>query len=169
MFFLDCTILHFSGCHFLDTLRPFQRIKYSIFSGLLWKGWGHELKSNFRSFSGWKYSMTLWMKYSTVHCKLENWNQEEKFYGEILKNSNLPTNLNFLFKSTNGWNIPILSAISMYVWISYMWIKRKLFKAKYLTRCLESRNFSNLLVFFISEYFGMNYSKLNIWIKYTGK
>ena len=39
--------------------------------------------------------MTLWMKYSAIHCKLENWNQEEKFYGEILKNLNLPTNLNF--------------------------------------------------------------------------
>ena len=34
------------------------------------------------------------MKYSTVHCKLDNRNQEEKFYREILKNSNLPTNLN---------------------------------------------------------------------------
>ena len=43
------------------------------------------------------------------------------------------------------------------------------FKTKYLTRCLETRNFSNLLVFFISGYFGMNFSKLNIWIKYTGK
>ena len=30
-----------------------------------------------------------------VHCKLENRNQEEKFYREILKNSNLPANLNF--------------------------------------------------------------------------
>ena len=102
MFFLDCPILHFSGCHFLDTLRPFQRIKHSIFSGLLWKGWGHELKSNFRNFSGWKHSMTLWMKYSAIHCKLENWNQEEKFYGEILKNSNLPTNLNFLVYKYKG-------------------------------------------------------------------
>ena len=51
------------------------------------------------SFPGWKYSMTVWMKYSTVHCKLENKNQEEKFYWEILKNSNLPTNLNlFVYK-----------------------------------------------------------------------
>ena len=28
--------------------------------------------------------MTVWMKHSTVHCKLENRNQEEKFYREIL-------------------------------------------------------------------------------------
>ena len=39
--------------------------------------------------------MTVWMKYSMFHCKLENRNQEEKFYREILKNSNLPTNLIF--------------------------------------------------------------------------
>ena len=40
--------------------------------------------------------MTVWMKYSTVHCKLENRNQEEKFYREILKDLSLPANLNFL-------------------------------------------------------------------------
>ena len=40
---------------------------------------------------------------------LENRNQEEKFYREIVKNSNLPTNL---FTSTKRVNIPILSAIS---------------------------------------------------------
>ena len=34
-----------------------------------------------------------------VYCKLENKNQEEKFYWEILKNSNLPTNLTlFVYK-----------------------------------------------------------------------
>ena len=46
--------------------------------------------------------MTVWMKYSTVHCKLENRNQEEKFYREILKNSNLPTNLNFFVYEYKG-------------------------------------------------------------------
>ena len=30
--------------------------------------------------------MMVWMKYSTVHCKFENRNQEEKFYRENLKN-----------------------------------------------------------------------------------
>ena len=40
--------------------------------------------------------MTVWMKYSTVQCKLENRNQEEKFYREILKDLNLQANLNFL-------------------------------------------------------------------------
>ena len=33
-----------------------------------------------------------------------------------------------------------------------MWIQRKISKAKYLTRCLETRNLSNLLVFFISVF-----------------
>ena len=115
LFFLDCTILYFSGCHFLDHFTIFSkvflvklkiwrfclRIKYSIFSGPIWKGWGQQLKSNLKvmSFPGWKYSMTVWMKYSTVHCKLENMNKEEKLYWEILKNSNLPTNLNlFVYK-----------------------------------------------------------------------
>ena len=82
----------------LKIWRFCQRIKYSIFFfGLIGKGWSQQLKSNFkvRSFSGWKYSMTVWMKYSMVHCKLKNKNQEEKFYWEILKNSNLPINLNF--------------------------------------------------------------------------
>ena len=37
--------------------------------------------------------MMVWMKYSTNHCKLENKNQEDKCYREILKNSNLPTNV----------------------------------------------------------------------------
>ena len=130
-------------------------IKYSIFSGPIWKGWGHQLKGNFkvRRFSGWKYSMTVWIKYSTVYCKLENRNQEKIFYKEILKNSILPTNLNFLFTSTKGWNIPILSAISMDIWISYMWIQRKIFKTKYLNRCVQTRNFSNLLVFFYFRVF----------------
>ena len=106
LFFLDCTILYFSGCHFFDHYTIFSkvflvklkiwrfclRIKYSIFSCPVWKGLDHQIKSNLkvRSFSGWKYSMTAWMKYSTVHCKLENRNQEETFYREILKNSNLP-------------------------------------------------------------------------------
>ena len=34
--------------------------------------------------------MTRWMKYSTVYCKLENRNQDWKFYNEILKVSNFP-------------------------------------------------------------------------------
>ena len=42
------------------------------------------------------------MKYSTVHCKLGNRNQGEKFYREILKNSNLPTNLNFFVCEYKG-------------------------------------------------------------------
>ena len=42
------------------------------------------------------------MKYSTVYCKLENRNQEVKFYREILKNSNLPTNLNFFVCEYKG-------------------------------------------------------------------
>ena len=46
--------------------------------------------------------MTVWMKYSTVHCRLENGNQEEKFYREILKNSNLPRNLNFFVFDYKG-------------------------------------------------------------------
>ena len=46
--------------------------------------------------------MTVWMKYSTVHCKHENRNQEDKFYREILKNSNLPTNLNVFVYEYKG-------------------------------------------------------------------
>ena len=46
--------------------------------------------------------MTVWMKHSTVHCKLENRNQEEKSYREILKNSNLPTNLNVFLYDYKG-------------------------------------------------------------------
>ena len=46
--------------------------------------------------------MTVWMKYSTVHCKLENRNQEEKYYREIIKNSNLPTDLNFFVYEYKG-------------------------------------------------------------------
>ena len=59
--------------------------------------------------------MTVWMKYSTDHCKLENRNQEEKFYREILKNSNFPTNLNFFVYEYKGMKYSILSAISMNV------------------------------------------------------
>ena len=57
--------------------------------------------------------MTVRMKYSTVHCELENRDQEEKCYREILKNSNLLTNLNFFVYGYKGMNIPILSAINM--------------------------------------------------------
>ena len=46
--------------------------------------------------------MTVRMKYSTVHCKLENRTQKEKFYREILKNSNLPTDLNFFVYQYKG-------------------------------------------------------------------
>ena len=46
--------------------------------------------------------MTMSMKYSTVHCKLENRNQKDKFYREILKNSNLPTNLNVFVYEYKG-------------------------------------------------------------------
>ena len=46
--------------------------------------------------------MTVWMKNSAVHCMVENRNQEEKFYGEILKNSNLPTNLNSFVNEYKG-------------------------------------------------------------------
>ena len=46
--------------------------------------------------------MTVWMKYSTVHCNLENRNQEEKFYRKILKKLNLPTNLNFFVYEYKG-------------------------------------------------------------------
>ena len=42
--------------------------------------------------------MTVWMKYSMVHCKLENRNQEEKFSREILKNSKSPKNLIFFYE-----------------------------------------------------------------------
>ena len=42
------------------------------------------------------------MKYSTVHCELENRDQEEKCYREILKNSNLLTNLNFFVYDYKG-------------------------------------------------------------------
>ena len=46
--------------------------------------------------------MTVCMKYSTVSCKLEDSNQEDKFYREILKNSNLSTNLNFFVYECKG-------------------------------------------------------------------
>ena len=46
--------------------------------------------------------MTVWMKYSTVHCNLENRNQEEKFYRKILKKLNLPANLNFFVYEYKG-------------------------------------------------------------------
>ena len=88
----------------LKIWRFCQRIKYFIFSSPIWKGWDHQLKSNFkvRSFSGWKYSMMVWMKYSTVHCKLKNRNQEEKFYRKILKTLNLLANLNFFVYECKG-------------------------------------------------------------------
>ena len=70
-------ILYFSRCHFLDDFTIFslvflvklkmwricQRIKYSIFSGLIWKGWGHQLKSNFKVFPDenipWRYGWNI--------------------------------------------------------------------------------------------------------------
>ena len=46
--------------------------------------------------------MTVWMKYSAVHCKLENRNQEEIFYRKILQKLNLLTNLNFFVYEYKG-------------------------------------------------------------------
>ena len=94
----------------------------------------------------------------------------EKFCRETLKNSNLPTNLNFFFVyKYKGMKYSNFKC-NKHGRLNKLYVNsEENFKTKYLTRCLETRNFSNLLVFFISEYFGMNYSKLNIWIKYTGK